>query len=70
MATSLNLVFGASGDKKVSLTFPYADGTASAEDIKGLMDEIIDNGDIYVEPPLSAVEAEFVTRTVTPIDLD
>ena len=70
MATSLKLVFGASGDKKVSLTFPYADETADAEDVKGLMEAIVDNGEIYVESPQSAVGAEFVTRTVTPIDLD
>jgi hypothetical protein len=69
MATSLKLVFGAGGDKKVSLTFPYADGSSGAEDIKSLMEEIVDNGEIYVEPPLSATGAEFVTRTVTPIDL-
>jgi hypothetical protein len=70
MAASLKLVFNADGDKKVSLTFPYADGAADAEDVKGLMDEIVDNGEIYAEPPVSAASAEFVVRTVTPIDLD
>jgi hypothetical protein len=69
MATSLKLVFGADGNKEVSLTFPYADGSADAEDVKSLMAEIVDNGEIYVEPPLSAVGAEFVTRTVTPVNL-
>jgi hypothetical protein len=70
MATSLKLVFGAGGGKKVSLTFPYADGAADAEDVKSLMEGIVDNGEIYVEPPLTAVEADFVTHTVTPVDLD
>jgi hypothetical protein len=70
MATNLKLAFDADGDKKVILTFPYATATADAEDIKSLMEEIIDNGEIYVDPPLIAVGAEFVVRTVTPIDLD
>jgi hypothetical protein len=70
MATNLNLVFDASGGKTVSLNFPYADGSASAEDVKALMEEIIDNGDIYAEPPLAAAGAKFVINTVTPIDLD
>ncbi|MDR1377952.1 MAG: DUF2922 domain-containing protein [Synergistaceae bacterium] len=70
MAVSLKLTFDASGGKTVSMTFPYADVSADAEDVKALMDEIVDNSEIFAEPPLTAVTAEFITHTVTPIDLD
>ncbi|MDR2179984.1 MAG: DUF2922 domain-containing protein [Synergistaceae bacterium] len=69
MATSLKLTFKASGDKDISLTFPYANGSASSAQVKSLMQGIVANGDIYVEPPLGLVDAEFVNRIVTPVDL-
>jgi hypothetical protein len=70
MAVSLTLGFAASGDKKLSMTFPYASASAVPAKVKTLMQTIIGSGDIFIEPPLSIVDAKFVDRTVTPISLD
>jgi hypothetical protein len=70
MAVNLKLVFGGSGDKKVSFNFPFADSAAPAADVKTLMHSIVDNGDIYAEVPVSLSKAEFVVNTVTPVDLN
>jgi hypothetical protein len=69
MATSLNLKFNASGEKKVSMTYPYADSACGDAQVKTLMQTIVANGEIFAEPPLALAGAEFVTRTVIPVDL-
>ena len=69
MAVSLKLVFESGGDKKVSMTFPCAKISASAANVKSLMQEIVGNGDIYAEVPVGLVKAEFAIHTITPIDL-
>jgi hypothetical protein len=69
MATSLNLKFNASGGKKVSMTYPYADSTCGDAQVKTLMQSIVTNNAIFAEPPLALAAAEFVTRTVIPVDL-
>ena len=69
MATNLKLAFDGSGGKKVSFNFPFADSSASALQVKTLMQLIIANGDIYPEIPLSPSKAEFVVNTVMPIDI-
>jgi hypothetical protein len=69
MATNLNLKFNAAGDKKVSMTFPYADSTCGDAQVKALMQNIVANNAIFAEPPLALTAAEFVTRTVIPVDL-
>ncbi|MDR2175692.1 MAG: DUF2922 domain-containing protein [Synergistaceae bacterium] len=69
MATSLNLKFNASGDKKVSMTYPYADASCGDASVKSLMNAIVTNSAIFAEPPLALAAAEFVTRTVIPVDL-
>ena len=68
MAASLKLVFDGS-DKKVSLTFPYANASAGAAPVKALMQGIVANGEIYAEPPLGLSSAQFVINTVVPVDL-
>ncbi|MDR1049311.1 MAG: DUF2922 domain-containing protein [Synergistaceae bacterium] len=70
MAVSLSLKFNAAGDRKVSMTFPYADSTAGDAQVKSLMQSIVANGEIYAEPPLTLAGAEFVSRTVIPVDLE
>jgi hypothetical protein len=69
MATSLNLKFNASGDKKVSMTYPYADASCGDTPVKTLMQAIVTNNAIFAEPPLTLAAAEFVTRTSTPVNL-
>jgi hypothetical protein len=61
MATSLRLVFGANAGKKVSIAYNYADATCGNASVKSLMQTIIANGEIFAEPPLSIVGAEFVS---------
>ena len=46
MATNLKLVFDGSGGKKVSFSFPFADHSAPAADVKALMQAIVANGDV------------------------
>ena len=69
MATNLKLVFDGAIGKKVSFSFPCANPSAGSTVVKNLMQEIIFNGDIYAEVPQSMLKAEFVTNTVTPVDL-
>jgi hypothetical protein len=69
MATSLNLKFNASGDKKVSMTYPYADAMCGDAQVKTLIQAIVTNNAIFAEPPLAIAAAEFVTRTTTPVNL-
>lgn len=68
-ATSLNLKF-VGEDKDISITFPYADKTATGSEVKDLMETMIDNSDVYVDPMLGISDAQFIDRTVTPIVLD
>ncbi|GHV34373.1 hypothetical protein FACS1894187_04810 [Synergistales bacterium] len=69
MAVSLNLGFTTSGDKKLSVTYPYANPSALAANVKTLMETMVDNSEIFSEPPVSIVDANFVERNVTPISL-
>jgi hypothetical protein len=69
MATSLSLKFNASGEKKVSMTYPYADAACGDTQVKTLMQAIVSNNEIFVEPPLALAAAEFISRTVVPVDL-
>ena len=69
MATSLKLVFDGSDGKKLSLTFPHANASASSGQVKTLMQDIVGNGEIYAEPPTGLNEAEFHINTVVPVDL-
>jgi len=69
MEYTLRCVFEGSNNKKLTLSFPSADGTAQATEVKTLMQIIITGGEVYMEPPLTIVGAEFVGRSVTPIDV-
>jgi hypothetical protein len=69
MAVGLKLVFNAGDEKKVSFTFPFANIGAETDDVKVLMQKMIENGEIYAEAPTGIVSADFVERAVTPIDV-
>ncbi len=70
MPTSLKLVFDVGGgDKKLSLTFPYAKTSATGAQIKTLMQGIVADGAVYSPAPAAILSAEFVDRTVSIIDL-
>jgi hypothetical protein len=63
------VTFKANGGKEVSLTFPYANASANPAQVKSLMQGIVANGDIYAEPPLALVEAQFINRVTIPVNL-
>jgi hypothetical protein len=65
----MRLVFSGAGDKKVTLSYLHADGTTPDAAVKAVMEDIIANNDIFVEPPLGIVGAEFITRTVVEADV-
>ena len=69
MEITLRCVFGGAGDKKITMTWGSADQTASAAQIKALMQVIVSNGEIFAEVPTSIIGAEFVARQVTPINV-
>ena len=69
LTTSLRCVFNGVGDRNVSMTFPNADATASAGQIRALMQSIVANGDIFSEEPTGIVGAEFIVREVIDIDV-
>jgi hypothetical protein len=69
MATSLNLKFSAFGGKKISMSFPHADSACGDAQVKTLMQSIVSNNAIYAEAPVALTAAEFVTRTIIPVDL-
>ena len=69
LATSLRCVFSGIGDRNVSMTFPNANATAPAAQIRTLMQVIIANRAIFSEEPTAIVGAEFVVREVIGIDV-
>ena len=69
MATRLKLVFSGAGEKKITLSFPYARSSAAGTEVKTLMQGIVADGSIYEDVPMGIVGAEFLTSTSTPINL-
>ena len=67
--TNLRLVFRAFGDKRVNFSYPNANSSAPAAQVKNLMQIMVANGEIFAEPPLSIESATFVTTTSVPVDL-
>ena len=67
--TNLKLVFTGSFNKKVNFNYPDADGSATATQVKTLMQNIVANKDIFAEQPLALESAAFVTTTSVPVDL-
>ena len=57
------------GDRKLTMSFRYADTACTPAQVKTLMQNIISNGDIFSEVPTSIVGAEFYSTGVTPIVL-
>ena len=69
METTLRLVFEGSSNRKVNFSFPLADSTAPAAQVKTLMQIIATNGEIFAVRPMSPLGAEFVSREVKPINI-
>ena len=69
MSTSLKLAFSGNGVKKINFSFAPAEVNATGAQVKSLMEEIVANGDIYMEPPLGLLDAKFDIHTVIPVDI-
>ena len=65
----LRLVFGGSNGKKININFNYADTSASAAQVKTLMQVIVACNDVFSEPPLTLTGAEFFMPTTVPINI-
>jgi hypothetical protein len=73
MATTtvnLRLVFKSGSNNPLTITYPYVDPEVTAEDVSTLMEAIIANGEIFSEPPVTAVGAEIVAKTTTALAID
>lgn len=68
VGTVLKMVFETTMGQK-TITFKYADPSATTQSIKTLMDTIISNGSIYKYPPLSKVSAILETTSQATIDV-
>jgi hypothetical protein len=69
IATSLRCVFTGPGDRNISMTFLNADASASAAQVRTLMQVIVANGDIFSQEPTALVGAEFIFREIRDIDI-
>ena len=67
--TSLRCKFKDSSDTTFSMSFAHADEEATASDVKALVDGIVTHKLLWERSPVSKVGAEFVTTTVTPVDV-
>jgi hypothetical protein len=67
--TTLQLTFGAGNGKTLDMSFPYVDPDVDGEDVKTLMEAIVENNTIFAEPPIAIHEAKLVGRTITEIEL-
>ena len=65
----LRMVFGSYSGRKVNINFNYANTAASAVQVKTLMQIIVACGDVFTEPPLSLIGAEFFMPTTVPINI-
>jgi hypothetical protein len=67
--TNMRLVFESGSGNKISITYPYVDPDVDPDDVVALMEAIIENNDIYVEPPVKGVGAELIAKNTTEIDV-
>lgn len=70
MATTLRLVFSSDDGKKITQSYPYADASATGEQVKSLMQTIIANKDIFMEQPEGIIGAEFAVETIVPVSVN
>ena len=71
MASGVKLVLGfkTSNDKNVIFSFNYAKPSATAAQVKNLMNGIITNGSIFTNVPVTAVSATQVVTEENEYDL-
>lgn len=70
MAESMKLIlrFGTTSGEK-NFTYNYASSTATAAQVKTVMQTMITNGEIFKYPPLTIISAKRQVTTETEFDL-
>ena len=70
MATGSKLIlrFGTAAGEK-NFTYNYGNASAPVSDVKDLMNAMIENGDIFKYPPLTAISAKTQVTTESEFDL-
>lgn len=66
---TLKLKFGTLYGEK-TFSYKYAKNDVSPNDVKALMDGMIENGSIFKYPPLAKVSANLEITSVTPISVN
>ncbi|MDR1732194.1 MAG: DUF2922 domain-containing protein [Synergistaceae bacterium] len=65
----LRLTFDGGQGKKLAMTFSNANPATPAGSVKALIAKILANKEIFSEEPGNILNADFVTTTVTPVNL-
>ena len=66
---SLQLNFKDNNNDKLVFSYPHAKSTASASDVKALMQGMITNNSIWQKNPNTISSAKLISRTVSEFDL-
>ena len=69
MSNTLRLLFKAQSGKNILITYPDAEVTATGLQVRTLMQRLVTNGDLFVDPPVERLEAKFAIMTLIPIDI-
>ena len=67
--TMLVLEFADAGGNSLFFSFPYGNSEATSLSVKNAMNSFIDNGSIFIKPPVSIRSAKAVTTTESKFDL-
>jgi hypothetical protein len=67
--TTLRCVFENNFGNRVTLSWTNADSTATAAQVKALMETCVENSEIFAQEPTILIGAEFITRNVKTVDI-
>lgn len=70
MATKLVLDFKDADGATRRWNFNYADSDVTSSQVISLMDGMIANGSIFINPPISKYAAKLVITTETPLSIE
>ena len=68
-STKLSLTFAKDNGEAVTFTYSHAKKTASAANVKSLMEGMVANGAIFEKAPAAVKSAKFITVEETAVDL-
>lgn len=67
--TQLDMVFKNAASENEKITLGYVDSAADGDDVNTLMDTIVTNGSMFIDPPMSKVSAQIVTTSVRDVEM-